>query len=474
MTAAIEAQYDDQEWSTGFLSLKRIAFGVPSRAVSKEADSLIFAHSALPLFRLPILRSLYLNRISLTKEEQDEWDDDDLFTDRLPPGSSPNLRELIFGEPDLGDNGSVSGNLLSTMFDASKKLRHIAFQDGDISSFDFDMILGQRDKLRSILVYGDCGVNGYRSAMYYPDEACLPPTFTVDASDIMLCAPWTEGKGDKGNGLDPEVDKVGRWGTSRSQFGEYLYNAFNDHWESLVIVGDPDEKEADMIDQGLVEFIRQVAGLDSDGEEEEGNDEKMLDLAEDGDDIEVEVEEEDKDEDESEVEIEAEAEDKEEGEQEVENENEDGEEDDAGSTKTSEASNADGDDDTASFDYSWRIPAIYLEGIDGTRAGGPRWYTQAIKVGREADIPVHTRTTPAPREHPSNLPWPASDKELRTSPLYGHPDLEKYILKLHDGLVLDDCGNCGLPSCEKCLKVMDADAWAKAHEEERAYQLAEP
>lgn len=341
------------------------------------------------------------------------------------------------------------------MFEAATQLRHIAFQGGDISSFDFDGILREKaSQVRSFLVADDVGVNGYRSNMYYPDEVGLPPTFTVDVSDLMLCAPWTEGKGQKGNGLDPKVDKVGRWGTSRSEFGEYIYQAFDEGWESIVFIGDPTEEEADMIDQGLAEFIRRVAGLYEEDEEDEAE-EDGHDNLEDG----------------SGNPINASTDEQERGTQESPNDETDNKQEDPHHQNDADESMPDTtedgpDDDNTTTTTPTPPRALYLEGIDATSPRGRRWYTATIRAGREAGIRVHTRTTPAPREHASDLPWPASDKELQTSPLHGHPVLERYLLKPHAGLVMDDCGNCGLETCGACCKVMSAKAWARAREDE--------
>ena len=381
----------------------------------------------LPLFRLPNLRSIYINGISVTEEDEERFERDNvIFDDTLPAGSSPNLRELVIEDANLGTFDQSSCDLLQTMKDASTKLRHLAFQNGDIASFDADRIMPHEESgVRSFLTYGDVAVQGYRSQMFYPDEVWLPPICTVDVSDIMLCAPWTEGKGGPGNGLDPDVDKVGRWGTSRSQLAEYISNTYGGGfiYDALVLVGDPTEEEADMIDEALATLVWNHH-LDN----ESGNDEDQDDFDNNNNDTNDETMVEAVSDEESNIEA----------------ENEDhksvGEEGDV-------------------------CRAIYLEGIDDTSPQTKRWYTKTIEAGRKAGIRVHTRTTPAPREHRLPFPWPASDKELQTSTFYGHSDLDRYLLKPHAGLVMNGCDNCG--SCPSCLKVMTAESWAKVHEEER-------
>ncbi|KAF2444032.1 hypothetical protein P171DRAFT_473231 [Karstenula rhodostoma CBS 690.94] len=401
LVAAIEAQYENS-WSPGFSSLSCIAVGVPSRAAAAPQDSphRIFSEQSLPLFRLPNLQSLYLNGLTLTQEQLDDEDNADLdFSDKLPPGSSPSLRELVIEDAGLAGSGDVAYELLDTMMSASDGLLRMAFQNGCVTGFSLDRILPNGNSaMQSLLFYGAVEVQGYRSEMYDPAELNTP-VFTVNISDVMLCAP-------SANGDSGEVDGVGTWGMSRSQFGEYLFDVFGDTWGAIVFVGTPSEKEAEMVDEGLVTFIKSV---------EKGW------LYEEGD------------------------------------EDEEDEED--------EASN-EGDSDSSSQVLT---RAIYLEGIDYSSLQTTRWYAKAIEAGKEAGIQVHTRTTPAPREHPFPFPWPASDKELQTSPLYGHPVLDRYLLKPHAGLVMDDCGNCG--ACKRCLDNMAA--WAKAHEEEEESERME-
>lgn len=415
--------------------MSRVAVGIPSRAAPKGMKFQIFSHQILPLFRLPNLQSLYLNGISVTEEEEEELNvADHVFSDSLPPGSSPKLQELVIEDANLGSHGQASPNLLEAMIQASKSLRHIAFQNGDISSFDLDRILPvQESKVRSFLLYGDIVVNGYRSEMFYPDEVWLPPVCTVDVSDIMLCAPWTEGKGGPGNGLDPKVDMVGRWGTSRSQLAEYISDAYGHFflYDAIVLIGDPTEEEADMIDEALASLLLSDVNDDDDGSDDE--------------DESVEVENHEIDE----------------------HMEDDDEEAPAGSVSDEEGDTeeekASGCDDEEHHTTS----TIYLEGIDGTSLQTKRWYRKTIEAGKKAGVAVYTRTTPAPREHRFPFPWPASDKELQTSPFYRHPDLNRYLLKPHDGLVMNGCGNCGW--CSACLEVMDAAAWAKIREEEQEF-----
>ncbi|KAL5377050.1 hypothetical protein DPSP01_010015 [Paraphaeosphaeria sporulosa] len=422
LVAAISAQHEFS-WSPGLSSLSRIAVGVPSRAVaSPESTYRIFSEQALPLFRLPNLDSLYLNGLTLTPEQLND-EVDDLDFDTLFPGSSPSLHSLVIEDAALAGSGDAVPNLIGTMIGASPVLRHVAFQDGRVTGFDLDRILpGEDSTIRSLLFYGAVEVQGYRSEMYYPEDIHTP-VFTVDISDVMLCAPATEGKGGPGNGLDPKTDAVGRWGTSRSEFGAYLWEVFGDRipeWEAIVFVAAErlSEEEAEMIDEGLVRFIRSVERGRLFVEGEEGDEED-----EDGDDVE-EVEE--------------------------------GVEDDA-----------DADNPPAS---QHPPRAIYLEDIDHTSLTTPRWYANAIRAGQLSGIQVHTRTTPAPRTHTSSFPWPASDKELQTSPLYGTPEVAHYLLKPHNGLVKDACPNCG--ECATCLEVMDAAAWARAREEEGGAEMA--
>lgn len=433
LVAAISAQHEFS-WSPGLASLSRIAVGVPSRATAalRSPRHRIFSEQALPLFRLPNLQSLYLNGLTLTQDQLNgEADEDVDFSDTLPPSSSPSLRELVIEDANLAGYGDAVVELIETMMGASDALLHMAFQDGCVTGFSLEHILPNDDsKMQSLLFYGAVEVQGYRSQMYYP-EYLNTPAFTVDISDVMLCAPATDGNGGPGNGLDPEVDAVGTWGTSRSQFGEYLFDMFADRWKAIVFVGDPSQAEAEMVDEGLVRFIKSVerGWLYEEGEEEEDDNDDEEESSEDANDA-----------------------------------NDNGE---SPEEQHSEGSAADADEaNDGDIVHAPCYPsAIYLEGIDNTSLSTSRWYAKAIQAGKEAGIQVHTRTTPAPRHHGFPFPRPASDEELQTSPLYGTPEVEGYLLKPHLGLVVDSCGNCG--ACGKCLEIMDGAAWEAAWEAAR-------
>lgn len=428
LAAAISAQHD-HSWSPGFEALSRIAVGVRSRATRLGDDShhYVFSEQALPLFHLPNLQSLYFNGLSLTEEQLNDETDDGLdFSDILSPGSSPRLRELVIEDAEL--SGYKTPDFINAMVSASEGLRHVAFQSGDLSGFDIDRILPSIDtSIQSFLFHGDIAVEGYRSEMYDP-ELVHTAAFTVNISDVMLFAPQPNTDGGQGNGLDPKVDGVGIWGTSRSQFGEYLFDQFGDSWNAIVFTGSASHEEAEMIDEGLVRFIRSVnrGCLYKEGEDE---DEEEAD----------------------------------------EEEESDGEDEDADNVEMAEESDqGDDENDSAPVRYG---SAIYLQTIDGTKPRGKRWFSKAIRAGRRYGIQVHTRTTPALHTHSLPFPWPASDKELQTSPLYGSPLVENYVLVPDEGLVKDYCANCG--ACEECFTIMKPAAWDKAREDDAELGLVE-
>lgn len=418
LCAAIDAQHEDATWSPGLKSVSRIAIGIPSRAATTPHDTFyrIPATHATPVFLLPHLRSLYLNGLSPSQADLNANDRDedthkqDLLT-RLPPGSSPHLRELVLEDADLTRYGNNAATLLKTLMKASSNLRHMAFQGGDISGFDLHCILPDgMTRMRSLLFYGDVIVEGYRSEMYYP-EYIQVPIFTVDISDVMLCAPSADGDGD-GDG-----DAVGRWRTSRTRFGEFLWDCFGDGWEAIVFVGYASAEEAEMIDEGLARFVRSVdrGWLYEEGEDEDEDEEQD----EDGDG--------EGEEDVGGEEAEGEEDASQQGHDEDDNDMPDRDPDQDGPPE---------EDQTSSSSFT-DTRAIYLQGIALPASMSSPSYPLLHHAATQTTHPfqIHTRDTPTPTTQSFPFPWPASDKELQTSPLWGSEALEGYVLRPDAGLV---------------------------------------
>ncbi|KAK3381228.1 hypothetical protein B0H63DRAFT_197881 [Podospora didyma] len=113
------------------------------------------------------------------------------------------------------------------------------------------------------------------------------------------------------------------------------------------------------------------------------------------------------------------------------------------------------------------LRALYLEGLEKadpavSGVAKKRWFEKAIRAGKRFGVEVHTRSTRAPRKHSVEFPEITGEKDLKSSPWFEHPDVEKTYFKPHRGLV-NDCGNCG--ACRVCFKFYPEELW-KAWAEE--------
>ncbi|KAM7183832.1 hypothetical protein V8F20_012473 [Naviculisporaceae sp. PSN 640] len=453
------------QWPAGFLSVKEIAVGLPSRAFSPkddddheesvpERDQTNMTHIA-PLVRLPCLESLGVYGFSDGSEEaanepHGRWN--------LPTACS-NIRNLVLDCPNQPQYQPVDA-----LIEACGKLEHLTFIKGDIGQHvECDLILSMCEiprkgwGLKSILWCGT-EVRGYRSSMFSPEESNdFYPVLTICADDLILNAL-------EGPSNDPPSDV-----TYSKRFAEYLSGLWeSSDVEARVIISVFTCTE-ELFEQALIGSVRTVCWGEcwdrnlNDDCDEEGN---LKENA--GSD----------DEDEKA---------------------------DAGSgTEDDEEVEQDGGEEENKTDVgeqpfpcgclpSWEnhnqyphfpnpVPALYLEDLD-------RWLTMSDPSEGEASQPpdapnrnptkrpfgdlirlcklwgveVHTRTTPAPKVHNVPMPAIASEKDLETSPWYKHPDVEKLYFKPHRGMV-DDCANCG--ECEECYKLHPAECWAKWKEDD--------